>query len=476
MEFVTPSFTPALPEIFLVGMTCLILVVDLFLDDQRRHYTYLLALIAVAGTLLSTLAVAPSYAVKTFSGTFVLDQLAVVLKVAALVAVGTVFVYSRDYLSVRGVHKGEFYLLALFSTLGIMVLCSASHFLTLYLGLELMSLSLYAMVAFNKEAPQSAEAAMKYFVLGAIASGMLLYGMSILYGLTGSLVVDDVAASISAQGGSLGLSLAMTFIVAALVFKLGGVPFHMWLPDVYQGANTPVTLMVSSAPKVAAFAMFIRLLVEGLEGLQSDWRDLLIAVTLLSLLIGAVVAIAQDNIKRMLAYSTINHVGFLLLGLVAGTEQGYSAAMFYTLVYVLMALGAFGMVLLLSREGFEAENIDDFKGLNQRSPWFALVMLLIMFSMAGLPPTVGFYAKLLVLQAVVQQGMAWLAVLAVISAIVAAYYYLRVVKVMYFDEAAPAPAPTAPADMQALLSINGLAVLGLGIMPGGLMGLCLAVF
>lgn len=476
MEFVTPSFTPALPEIFLVGMTCLILVVDLFLDDQRRHYTYLLALVAVAGTLLTTLAVAPSSAVKTFSGTFVLDQLAVVLKVAALVAVGTVFVYSRDYLSVRGVHKGEFYLLALFSTLGIMVLCSASHFLTLYLGLELMSLSLYAMVAFNKEAPQSAEAAMKYFVLGAIASGMLLYGMSILYGLTGSLVVDEVAASISAQGSSLGLSLGMTFIVAALVFKLGGVPFHMWLPDVYQGANTPVTLMVSSAPKVAAFAMFIRLLVEGLEGLQSDWRDLLVAVTLLSLLIGAVVAIAQDNIKRMLAYSTINHVGFLLLGLLAGTDQGYSAAMFYTLVYVLMALGAFGMVLLLSREGFEAENIDDFKGLNQRSPWFALVMLLIMFSMAGLPPTVGFYAKLLVLQAVVQQGMAWLAVLAVISAIVAAYYYLRVVKVMYFDEPAQAAAPTAPADMQALLSVNGLAVLGLGIMPGGLMGLCLAVF
>ena len=469
--FTMPDFLPALPEMFLLGAACVVLLADLFFPGRNRGLTWLLSLVALAGTAVCVLALeVGEHGVMTFSNTFVLDQLAILMKLAVLAASATVLVYSRHYLAARDLHRGEFYTLTLFSTLGMLVIISAPHLLTLYLGLELMSLCLYALVALNRDSAVGAEAAMKYFVLGAIASGLLLYGMSIIYGVTGSLQLDEIAAFMGAQEERhLGLILALTFVVAGLAFKLGAVPFHMWLPDVYHGAPTPVTLLIGSAPKIAAFALVFRLLVEGMEHLYVDWRDIFILMSVLSLVAGSVVAIAQTNIKRMLAYSTIGHIGFLLMGFIAGTSEGYSAALFYALVYVLMALGAFGMILLLSRKDFEADNLDDFRGLNARSPWFALVMLLVMFSMAGVPPTIGFHAKLAVLSAVVNAGFLWLAVLGVIAAIVSAFYYLRVVKLMYFDE----PQDNAPLsggiDMRILLSANGIAVLVLGLMPGALL-------
>jgi NADH-quinone oxidoreductase subunit N len=364
-----------------------------------------------------------------------------------------------------------------------MVMISANHFLVLYLGLELMSLCLYAMVALNRDSAASTEAAMKYFVLGALASGLLLYGMSMLYGATGALELTQVAQAIAAgQANRTVLVFGLVFVVAGIAFKLGVVPFHMWIPDVYQGAPNAITLFIGSAPKLAAFAMAMRLLVNGLLELAIDWQQMLVILAVLSMAIGNLAAIAQSNIKRMLAYSTISHMGFMLLGLLAGVVQGnrfsapdaYSAAMFYSVVYVLTAAGAFGMVLAMSRAGFEAEEIDDYRGLNQRSPWYAFLMLLLMFSLAGVPPTVGFYAKLSVLDAVVKAGQIWLAVVAVIFSLIGAFYYLRVVKLMYFDE----PRETAPIgsslDARMLLSANGLAVLVLGVLPGPLMALCLA--
>jgi NADH-quinone oxidoreductase subunit N len=375
--------------------------------------------------------------------------------------------------------RGEFFALTLFATLGMMVMISGNHLLVLYIGLELMMLCLYSMVALQRDSPVATEAAMKYFVLGALASGMLLYGMSMVYGATGTLEVSQLAQMIS-EGSfiSLVLIFGLVFVVAGLGFELGVVPFHMWVPDVYQGAPTAVTLFVSSAPKIAGFALIVRLLGQalGADQLLVEWQQMLMVMAVLSLVIGNITAIVQTNLKRMLAYSTISHMGFVLLGLLAGDANGFSAAMFYVMVYVLMNLGAFGMILLLSRSGFEAENLDDFKGLNQRSPWYAFVMLLIMFSMIGIPPTVGFYAKLAVLQAVLTTGMAGavaIAVTAIIFSTVGAFYYLRIVKLMYFD----APIDTSPiaphADVKVLMSLNGLAVLLFGIMPGPLMALCL---
>ena len=377
---------------------------------------------------------------------------------------------------IRQLFKGEFFVLSLFAVLGMMVMISAHSLLTIYLGLELLSLSLYALVALNRDSVESSEAAMKYFVLGAIASGILLYGMSMLYGATGSLDIGEVGAYIrSSSGNDIVLSFGLSFIIVGLVFKLGGVPFHMWVPDVYHGAPTVVTLFIGSAPKIAAFAMIIRLLVNGLEGLHVQWIDMLVIIAVLSIAVGNVIAIAQRNIKRMLAYSTISHVGFLLLGILAGTSEGYSAAMFYILVYALMSLGAFGMVVLLSRAGFEADNIDDFKGLNEKSPWFAFIMLILMFSMAGVPPTAGFYAKLSVLKAVVDINMVWLAATAVVFSVIGAFYYLRIIKFMYFDKADDATPLKTNFDMSVVLSTNGLAVLALGIYPTSLMTLCATV-
>ena len=484
MNFAMPNLLPAYPEIFLLIMVASILVVDLFLPPALRYVTYALTQLTLLGCAVLTLDVAvltQGMVTYTFSNMFVADLMGHALKLGAYVALFTTLVYSRAYLADRGLWKGEFFALLLFALMGMMVMISANHFLTLYLGLELLSLSLYAMVALDRDSARSTEAAMKYFVLGALASGLLLYGMSMIYGATGTLDISRVAEAIgSGQPNKIVLTFGLVFLVSGMAFKLGVVPFHMWIPDVYHGAPTAVTLIIGSAPKLAAFAMAMRLLVLGLLDLAVDWQQMLVILAVLSMAVGNLAALAQTNIKRMLAYSTISHMGFMLLGLLAGVVNGnwlnaadaYSAAMFYVVVYVLTTLGTFGMVLLLSRAGFEAENLEDFKGLNARNPWYAFLMLLLMFSLAGVPPTVGFYAKLSVLQPLLAGGMTWLAVVAVLFSLIGAFYYLRVVKLMYFDEATDT-APIRPSlDMSVLISVNGLAVLALGIMPQSLMALC----
>ncbi|MFN3715303.1 MAG: NADH-quinone oxidoreductase subunit NuoN [Thiobacillus sp.] len=468
------SFAPALPEIFVLVMVSLILVIDAAVDDSRRYLAFALSLATLASAAFLTARGMSSVPVLALNGLFIDDPLSDVLKLFLYLATAVVLVYSRDYLRHRGLYKGEFFVLALFALLGMMVMVSASHFLTLYLGLELLSLSLYAMVALQRDSSVATEAAMKYFVLGALASGMLLYGMSMVYGVTGSLALADIAQNL-ADGTDLRIPLVfgIVFIVAGLAFKLGAVPFHMWLPDVYHGAPTAMTLFIGSAPKIAAFAFVVRILGEGLESQVAEWRDMLAILAVLSMAVGNIAAIAQSNLKRMFAYSTISHMGFMLLGILAGTQNGYGSAMFYVLVYALMSMGGFGMILLLSRAGFESDRLVDFKGLNRRSPWLAFVMLLLMFSMAGIPPTVGFHAKLSVLQAVVEIGHVWLAVVAVIFSLVGAFYYLRIVKLMYFDEPPDSTTVTARFDVRTLMSANGLAVLALGVMPQPLMAVCL---
>lgn len=473
MPLETAEYLLALPEIWVLGMACLILVLDLFIRDDSRILTYLMVQATLVVAALITLAVQVPEPVLAFGNTFISDGMATVLKLFIYLVTGMGFLYARPYLQDRGLFKGEFYVLGLFAMLGMMIMVSASHFLTIYLGLELLSLCLYAMVAFNRDSGTCSEAAMKYFVLGALASGMLLYGISMLYGATGSLEIAAVAAAVGAEEGSnIVLIFALCFIVVGLAFKLGAVPFHMWVPDVYHGAPTPVTLFIGSAPKIAAFAIVMRVLVDGLGGLLADWQGMLVILAVLSLAVGNVIAIAQTNLKRMLAYSTISHVGFLLLGILAGTPDGYGAAMFYIITYALMAVGAFGMIILLSRAGFEADELEDFRGLNARNPWFAFMMLILMFSMAGVPPTVGFYAKLSVLQAVIQVDMVWLALVAVFFSVIGAFYYIRLVKIMYFDSPTDVAALQSNPGLRAVLSVNGLAVLGLGLFPGGLMALC----
>lgn len=470
------EFLPLLPEIFLLSMACVVLIVDLYMTDESRSITYLLSLLTLIVTGVVTYQTAPQEAVVVLAGTFINDPMAVVLKLFVYLVTAVVLIYSRQYMKERDLFKGEFMVLALFAVLGMMVMISAHSMLSLYLGLELLSLSLYALVAVQRDSSVATEAAMKYFILGAIASGMLLYGMSMIYGATGSLDLAEVAQAIAkAEGKDMVLLLGVVFGIVGLAFKLGAVPFHMWVPDIYHGAPTAITLFIGTAPKLAGFAMVIRFLVDGLGGLHAEWQDLLIILAVLSMAVGNIVAIAQTNIKRMLAYSTISHMGFLFLGILSGTQQGYAAGMFYTIVYALMGLGAFGMVILLSRRGFEAENLEDFKGLNDRSPWFAGMMLIIMVSMAGVPPMLGFYAKLTVLQAVVDAGLTWLAVVAVVFSIVGAFYYLRVLKYMYFDEPEAEAKPiTAGFDIAAVLSVNGLSILMLGIFPGSLLALCSA--
>jgi NADH-quinone oxidoreductase subunit N len=461
------------PEIFLVGMAAAIMLVDLFLPGEQRQVSYGLTLLTLAGCAVITIATGDFAVVQVFNGTLVDDLMGDVLKLMVYLAVFVLLVYSREYTSLRGMFRGELFVLALFATLGMMVMVSANHFLTLYLGLELLSLCLYSMVALQRDSTVATEAAMKYFVLGALASGLLLYGMSMLYGATGTLDITETAyAILNGQADRKILVFGLVFLVAGIGFKLGVVPFHMWVPDVYHGAPTAITLFVGSAPKLAAFAFVMRLLVEGLQQLVADWQGMLIILGILSIAVGNITAIAQSNLKRMLAYSSISHMGFMLLGILSGSINGYSSAMFYVLVYVLMTLGSFGMIMLLSRKGFEAENLDDFKGLNSRNPWYAFLMLLLMFSMAGVPPTVGFYAKLAVLQAALEQGLVWLVVFAVLLSVVGAFYYLRVVKLMYFDEPEDL-SPIAPRiGARILLSTNGLAILLFGILPQPLMALC----
>lgn len=478
--FVQPDLMPALPEMVMLAMACVVLVVDLFLPQQSRGFTLLLSLVTLVLVAVATLAVAPVNSVSTFSGTFVLDQLAVVLKLSVYLVTFLVFVYSRDYLKDLQIYKGEYYVLGLFAVLGMMIMISAHSFLLVYLGLELLSLSLYAMIAFNRDSFQASEAAMKYFVLGALASGLLLYGISIFYGLTGTLDITTLATTVQAQAAAnpVMLAFALTFIVVGLSFKLGAVPFHMWLPDVYQGSPTSVTLFIGTAPKIAGFAMAIRLLIDGLGSLHVDWMQMLVVLAVASLAIGNVVAIAQTNFKRMLAYSTISHVGFILMGLLAGSEAGLSAAMFYTITYAITSSVAFGVLMLLNREGFEAGEIADLRGLNDRNPWYAAVLAIALFSMAGVPPTVGFYAKLTVISAVVQIDLVWLAIIAVLFSVVGLFYYLRVIKVMYFDKPEQDHETTLKQalDVKILLSANSLSLLLLGLFPSFLMAWCVASF
>ena len=484
-----PDFLPALPEIFLMVMACVVMLADLFVKSERRGASYLLAQLTLVGCAVLTLLVmngSEGVPVYTFSGLFVADVMSHLLKLAAYIGASAALVYSRQYMLDRGLMRGEFLTLLLFSLLGGMILMSANSFLTVYMGLELLSLCLYAMVALNRDSAASTEAAMKYFVLGALASGLLLYGMSMIYGATGTLTITDVAKAIG--GGRPDKSIlvfGLVFTVCGLAFKLGVAPFHMWIPDVYHGAPTAVTLVIGTGPKLAAFAMAMRLLVNGMLDLAGDWQQMLAIMAVLSMAIGNVTAIAQTNVKRMLAYSTISHMGFLLIGLLSGVVGGnwfnaadaYSASMFYVVVYVLMSLGAFGMLMFLSRAGFECERLEDFKGLNRRSPWYAFVMLILMFSLAGLPPTGGFFAKYAVLSAAVAAGQVWLAVVAVLFSLVGAFFYLRIVKLMYFDEpdghVPGAGVVVGPREMRALLSVNGLALLALGILPQPLLGLCM---
>ena len=482
-------FLPALPEILLLIGACALMIFDLRVKTEHRAGTFWAAQALLALLFAATLFVqlGTGKGLYIFNGLFVADPMANLIKLACYVAVSVALVYSRQYLLDRGLLRGEFVTLLLFALLGMMIMISAGSLLTVYLGLELMSLCLYALVALNRDSAASTEAAMKYFILGALSSGLLLYGMSMIYGATHSLDLREVAQQVRVAMTADQLPMrpflvfGLVFIVAGIAFKVGVAPFHMWIPDVYHGAPTPVTLIIGSGPKLAAFAMAIRLLVNGLLDLAGEWQQMLALMALVSMAIGNITAIAQSNLKRMLAYSTIAHMGFMLLGLMSGVVGGnhlnaaeaYSTALFYIVVYALMTLGSFGMILYLARPGFEADTLEDMRGLAKRSPWYAFLMMVIMLSLAGLPPTVGFYAKLAVFQSAVQAGYVWLAVAAVLLSLVGAFYYLRVVKLMYFDEPKDTTVVAGPREMRALLSANALALLVLGLFPNLLMAWCL---
>ena len=472
-SFFAQGLSYAAPEIFLGLAACAILMLDLLLSDAHRRWGEVLAIASLVITAV-LIAIQPvTGRVVVLGGLYELDPMAQVLKVVTLIIVAAVFVYSTDYLRRRAIFKGEYFVLGLFATLGTLVLTSAANLITLYLGLELLSLCLYAMVAFDRDSGIAAESAIKYFVLGSMASGTLLYGMSIIYGVTGSLELAAIAGAVhNGLGGNIGLIFGIAFIIVGVGFKFGAVPFHMWIPDVYEGSPTCVTLFIGTASKLAAFALAMRLLPEALGGSQADWSQMLVVLSVLSMAVGNIVAIAQSNLKRMLAYSTISHVGYVILGILAGTAQGYQASMFYMISYVIVAAGAFGMILLLARQGFEADKLEDFKGLNARSPWFAGMMAILMFSLAGVPPFIGFWAKLGVVQAVIGVDMTWLAVIAVLFSVVGAYYYLRMVKLMYFDEPADTSVIGGSVLMRTVLSANALLVFVLGVIPGTLLQLC----
>ena len=468
------------PELVLLGATCAILLIDLFIKPSQRDITHWLSIATLALTSYLVWRGAPelSSGVTAFNGMFLHDGISVVLKQFILLTSALSLFYARNYMRERSLLVGELYLLVLFATLGMMLLVSAGSLITVYLGLELLALSSYALVAMNRDSASSAEAAIKYFVLGALASGLLLYGMSMIYGATGSLDLATITGKFGQVEHPGWLAFGLVFLVCGIAFKVGAAPFHMWLPDVYHGAPTAVTVFIGSAPKIAAFGLAFRLLEGGLGPLSGQWTLMLAILAVASLAVGNVLAIAQSNLKRMLAYSTISHVGFMLLGFVGGTPAGYSAAMFYIISYTMTATVAFGMIALLARKGFECEEIDDFKGLNQRSPWYAAIMGIAMFSLAGVPPLFGFFAKLLVLKAAIDAGFLWLAIVAIVFAIIGIYYYLRVVKVMYFDAAAEETALPLPSDvaLRWVISINGLALIVLGLAWGPLFDWCNRAF
>lgn len=467
------------PEIWLLSMACFILLVDLILIRRDSKWiTYGLCQLTWVGVLVLSARLMGQETKTLFYNMFVLDKLAVVLKFSMGVIGLFVFWYSRKYVFERMVYRSEYFVLCLFSVFGMMVLVSARSFLSIYLGIELLALPLYALITIVKEDAVGSEAAMKYFVMGALASGLLLYGISLLYGVTGSFDLHQIASHLAEQGKEphTALLFGLVFVLVGMAFKFGAVPFHMWLPDVYQGAPLSVTLFIGTLPKLAAFGFAIRLLVDTFAAFSPHWQPLLVIISVLSLSIGNIVAIAQRNLKRMLGYSTIAHMGFLLMGLLAGPQSGFSAALNYVLIYALMALGAFGLMTVLSHQGFEAENIDDFRGLGSRHPWLAFVMLMLMLSLTGIPPFAGFYAKLFVLDAVIQAGYTWLAVLAVLLTVVGAFYYLRIVRLMFFDvpQGVSPYQPVSRANV-AVLSLNGLAILALGIFPSPLFNLCSTV-
>jgi NADH-quinone oxidoreductase subunit N len=466
------SYLPAIPEIYLTVMICVVLMVDVFAGQKRHGFTatFTLFTLAVGAALTAMYGHVPARTVL-FDGMYVADELAWVLKLFGFLFVAFALLYSRAYLDWRGLLRGEYFVLALTALLGVFVLASANSLLTVYVGVELLALSVYAMVAFDRESGIAAESAMKYFVLGAIASGALLYGMSMIYGMTGTLSLDMLATQLH-SGPNLGVILGLVFIVVAVAFKLGAVPFHMWLPDVYHGAPTSVTLFIGTAPKLAYFALAFRLLGYGLQGVVNDWSQMLSALAVLTLIVGNLVALAQTNLKRLLAYSTIANVGFIVLGFVSGTPAGYGAALYYTLVYVLTALGSFGVILLASRKGFEADELEHYKGLHARDPLLAFVMMMLMFSTAGVPPFVGFWAKLRIFQALWATQHPWLVAIAAATSVVGAFYYLRIVKLMYFDAPADVPAGERETGVRIALGLNAAAVFVLGVLPGPLLDLC----
>lgn len=471
MNFVIPNFAPAIPEIVLLALASFILIADTMWSKRFKYATYYAtqASLLVVGLLI--LVSFTSTDIVTFNDSFVRDSFADVLKLFIIVVSLGVFLFSKEYLNQNDFFNGEFFILGLFGVLGMFVMVSAYNFITLFVGLEIMSLAMYAMIAMQRDSAKATEAAIKYFVLGALATGLLLYGLSMIYGATGTLTIPHVAEVIaSGKADSVVLAFGVVFIVIGLGFKLGAVPFHMWVPDVYHGAPTAVTLFIGAAPKIAAFAIVYRLLVDALPGLVADWQELLIIMSVLSMVVGTVIALAQTNFKRLLAYSGIAHIGFLLLGFIAATPEGYSSAMFYVLVYALTSVAAFGMIIALARTGQEFDEIKDFKGLNQRNPWLAVMMLIVMFSMAGIPPFIGFYAKIVVLEEVISAGFVWLAIIGVVTAVMGAFYYLRVVKVMYFDHPESDVALQATTrEMAVAVSVFSLALLVLGLMPAWLM-------
>jgi NADH-quinone oxidoreductase subunit N len=471
----------AAPEFWVLVMACVILIVDLFLSEERRGIIHMLAMITLVFAAIiiarGDYGSAAQQSATAFNGAFIRDSMGDVLKLFSLFILGLVYIYSKFCLRQFRMFRADFYTLSLFALLGVMLLISANSLVMVYLGLELISLSSYVLVAFDRDSKMGSEAAMKYFVLGSMASGMLLYGMSMIYGATGSLDLQVVASAVSDLGGDNYLLIfGLVFLVVGLAFKLGVVPFHMWIPDVYQGAPVATTLFIASVPKMAAFAMAFRLLQTGLGELHTDWSQMISILAALSIVLGNLAAIAQTNIKRMLAYSTISHMGFVLMGLLPGTASGFGAGMFYVIVYSMMSAAAFGMVILLSARGVEAEKIDDFKGLNQRNSWYAAIMAMVMFSMAGVPVFVGFFAKWLVIAAALETGLVWLAILAVVFSVVGAFYYLRIVKLMYFDEPVTEAEIDAPVDFRAAISLNGIMMLGLGIFSSSLIAVCMASF
>ncbi|OOZ41600.1 NADH-quinone oxidoreductase subunit NuoN [Solemya elarraichensis gill symbiont] len=471
MAFDTTQLIALLPEIILLAGVSLVLIIDLMVTDKERTWPFVLTLLTLLAAGCTTLMFADGSTQVVFDGTYIRDPLSDVLKASLLFIAVPVFIYAREGLMKSGQWRGEFMTLTLFAILGMMVMISSNGFISLYLGLELLSLCLYALVAFKRDSSKSAEAAMKYFVLGALASGLLLYGISMLYGATGKLDFPSIAQAVVGKESDIVLIFGLVFVVIGLAFKFGAVPFHMWVPDVYDGATTPVTLLVGSLPKIAALGLAMRILVDGLGELHDSWQMMLIILAVLSMALGNLVAIAQENIKRMLAYSTISHVGFIFLGILAGSDEGYRAAVFYAIVYAAMAAGAFGVLIALDRKGLEVDQLHQLKGLNEKHPWLAGTMLLLMFSMAGVPPTVGFFAKLFVLEAIVSVELTWLALVAVFFSIIGAFYYIRVVKHVYFDKPTDDVQVEVGGAAQVMLAINGLAMLALGLFPAILMNL-----